>query len=410
MEARMLPHRGVRLTPVRQMYLVAFFSSLSYMAANSVFPPFAREQGYEVAAIGGLMSVFAVASLLSRLPTGALFHGASAPRAIAVGALVQGASTAAYALADGYGALFALRVVGGIAYGVVTTVTMTLLMSAIERPEQRGAVTGWYLFWMAAAYSVGNYGTGVLVDTLGYGATFQLAAAVVLGVLPLLRQWAARPPPLSAPRARPALAFAPRDLRMLASLPLLIPALQAFTVNALFQVMWVFYPLYGLNVGLSLSVLGVQRGAYSSASMLTRPFVGQTGRRVPYSRIATGALVASASLTALVPLFTSFWPLLGLHIVLGGLRSGALVGSMAAAVEYGGDDPRQRGLAAGMYNFATDAGNILGPLAGGLLAEQVGLPALFVLLPALLLAVYLGVLGASRMVVACRRALGRAEA
>jgi MFS family permease len=398
------------LTPVRQMYLVAFFSSLSYMAATSVFPPFARELGFEVGAIGVLMSVYAVASLLSRLPTGALLHGPRAPLAAAVGVLCQAASTVAYTLVDSYGALFALRAIGGLAYGVVTTVNLTLLMGAIERPEQRGAVTGWYLFWMAAAYAVGNYVTGFLVDWLGYHATFRLAAAVPLAVLPLLGLRAALRPPRAIAVGQPGQAFAWRDLRALASLALLVPALQAFTVNALCQVMWVFYPLYGLGVGLSLGVLGVQRGAYSSASMLTRPFVGQAGQRLGYHRIATAALITSAGLTALVPLFTGFWPLLGLHILLGGLRSGALVGSMAATIEYGGADARQRGLAAGMYNFATDAGNILGPLVGGLLAEQFGLPALFVLLPALLLAVYLGLLGASWVVAARQRPLGRAEA
>ena len=403
-----VPRGLLTLTPVRRMYLVAFCSSLGYMAANAVFPPFARELGYDVAAVGALMAIYAVASLLSRLPTGALVHGPRALLAAAAAALLQAGTTAAYPLIDGYGGLLALRGAGGMAFGVVTTVNMALLMGTIERPEQRGAATGWYLFWMAAAYSVGNYVSGFLVDTLGYGLTFQLAALVTLGVLPLLKgRSEGRREPVPAPHR--AEAFALRDLRRMASTALLVPALQAFTVNALSQLMWVFYPLYGLSVGLSLGLLGVQRGAYSSASMLTRPFVGQAGQRLRYSRIGTVALTISAVLTVLVPLFTGFWPLLALNIALGGLRSGALVASMAATIEHGGNDTRQRGLAAGLYNFATDAGNILGPLLGGVVAEQLGLPMMFVIMPVLLLGGYLGLLGASRVAVARQRGLGRAE-
>ena len=59
------------LTPVRQMYLVTFFVSIAYSAANSIFPPFAGALGFDVATVGVLMSIYAVTSLLSRLPAGA---------------------------------------------------------------------------------------------------------------------------------------------------------------------------------------------------------------------------------------------------------------------------------------------------------------------------------------------------
>lgn len=392
------PPGRLALTPVRQMYLLTFFVSYGYSAANSIFPPFAQQRGFDVATVGVLMSAYAVTSLLSRLPAGALFSGPRAPLAAALAMLLQAASIASYTLVDGLGPLLVLRACNGLAYGVVTTVNMTLLMGAIERPDQRGGATGWYLFWMAAAYSIGNFVSGFLVDHFGYGVTFQLAALMTLVVLPMLglraalrRGGATRG---GARRATPGAAF---DWRFLLSLPLLVPALQAFSINALSQLMWVYFPLYGLGVGLSLGAVGVLRGVYSSGSMITRPFVGGLGGRFGYSPVATGTLVVSAALTTLVPLFAAFWPLLALNAVLGGLRSGTLVGSMAATMDLGGD-ARRRGLAAGMYSFGTDAGNILGPVLGGVLAERLGLGPMFAATALTLLAVYLLLLALSALV------------
>jgi MFS family permease len=175
----------------------------------------------------------------------------------------------------------------------------------------------------------------------------------------------------------------------------LVSGLQAFSVNALSQLIWTFYALYGLQVGLTLGMLGLHRGAYSTTSMVARPLVGQLARWISYGSMATWGLVLTAGLTLLVPLLTTFLPLLLLNVVLGGLRAGALVGSMVAAVDYAGSDPRKRGMAAGLYSFATDAANVLAPLIGGVVAERIGLAATFWAMPLGLIAIYLGLLAVS---------------
>jgi predicted MFS family arabinose efflux permease len=119
---------------------------------------------------------------------------------------------------------------------------------------------------------------------------------------------------------------------------------------------------------------------------------------VSYNALATGGLVLTAAVSMLVPLLTTFLPLLLLNIVLGGLRAAALVGSMVAAVEYGGTDPRKRGVAAGVYNFASDAANVLTPFAGGLIADRIGLGPTFWVMSVGLIAIYLGLLGLSILV------------
>ena len=396
MSAASFPSREPVLTPIRQMYLAMFFVAISVSVLTATFPPFVRSAGHDVATVGFLVSVFSVLSLASRLPVGALCTGRRAS-VFAVGATALLAlTTAAYALPGNLFTLLAVRAANGFAYGVVTTVNMALLMEAIDRPERRAGVTGWYLGWIAAGHAVGGYLGGFLVDTLGYQVAYLLVALVVLTALPFTA--ARRATGLREASDRPRGAPPERHWQFLLSLRLLVPALQAFSINALSQIIWAFYPLYGLDVGLTLSMLGLHHGSYATTSMVVRPFVGQLAAWLSYRQLATWGLVATAALTMLVPLFTAFFPLLLLSVVLGGLRAVALVASMVAAVEYAGSDARKRGMAAGVYSFSVDGALVVAPLLGGLVAERTGLVATFWAMPVLLMAVYFVLLAASGVV------------
>jgi len=398
------PARSPTLTPIRQMYLAMFFVAITTAALSSVFPPYVRAAGYDVAAVGFLVSLFSAASLTSRLPAGALAASRHSHLIAAGSTVLLVLSGAAYAAAADFVGLAVVRSLSGFTYGVITTVNMALLMEAIERPEQRASITGWYLGWLAAGYAVGGYLSGFLVDALGFQTAYVIIGAVSLIALPfsLARKSSGTARPAAAEPARASWRWS-----ALLSLALLVPALQAFTLNALSQIVWTFYPLYGLSVGLTLSALGLHGGAFSTTSMMARMLVGQLGSRVSYRGLGTGALVATAVLTMLIPLFTAFWPLLVLIIALGGLRAGALVGSMVAAVDYAGGDARKRGMAAGVYTFGTDSAMVSAPLIGGLLAEQIGLTTIFWALPAALMVLYFALLSGSVLAARGERARSR---
>jgi MFS family permease len=389
--------QGPPLTPISQMYLAMFFVAVAASMTGATFPPYVRASGYDVATVGFLVSVYSVMSLASRLPAGALAAGRRS-HLVAVGATALFAlSTAAYALAGDLASFTVIRVLNGFAYGVITTVNMALLMEAIDQPGRRASATGWYLGWIAAGHAAGGFLSGLMVDHLGYHTAYLLIAVVIVVGLPFSLARGA-PPPTARGLAPPARPGSRVPWRAALSLTLLIPAFQGFTLNALSQVMWTFYPLYGLSVGLTLTVLGVHAGAFSTTSMIARTLVGQIGDRVSYRLIGTLSLFATAALTALVPLFSTFLPLLLLNVLLGALRAGALVGSMVAAFEYAGGDARKRGMAAGVYTFASDVAMVGAPLIGGLMAEQIGLDGTFWALPTALMALYFGLLCVSLLV------------
>lgn len=382
-------------TPVGKTYAAMFIVCISSSALSAVFPPFAQARVPDVTTVGFLVAVYSVLSLASRLPAGALCSAGLGMLGAVGSTLTLAATYAAYAVAADFVSLTAVRALNGLAYGVFTTVNMAQLMEAIERPEQRPVVTAWYLGCMAAGHAVGGFVSGVLADVLGYDRAFLLMALLTLGALPFL---GSRSKPARRPAAPAAQGPSGHQWAFMLSLPLLVSALQGFAVNALSQIIWTFYMLYGLEVGLTLTMLGVHRGAYSTTSMITRPLVGELAGRISYSRLATGGLVLTAGLTLLVPLLTTFWPLLLLNIVLGGLRAAALVGSMVAAVEYAGTDQRKRGAAAGVYSFASDAANVTAPLIGGVLADRIGLGATFWAMSLGLITIYLTLLAVNHLV------------
>src|SRR3954471_5022198 len=383
------------------MYLAMFFVAVAASMTSATFPPYVRASNYDVATVGFLVSVYSVMSLASRLPAGAL-AASRRSHLVAVGATgLFALSTAAYAMAGDLASFTLIRVLSGFAYGVITTVNMALLMEAVDPPERRASVTGWYLGWIAAGHATGGFLSGVMVDHLGFRTAYLLIAVVILVGLPFS---VARGAPTTgarglAPAVRPESRV---PWRAALSLTLLIPALQAFTLNALSQVMWAFYPLYGLSVGLTLTVLGVHAGAFSTTSMVARMLVGQVSHHISYRQLGTLSLFATAVLTLLVPLFSTFLPLLVLNILLGALRAGALVGSMVAAFEYAGGDARKRGMAAGVYSFGTDTAMVGAPLIGGLIAEQIGLDGIFWALPTALMTLYFGLLGVNLLVARAR--------
>ena len=387
---------GLALTPVRRIYVAMFVVAISGSATSAIFPPFAQGAGYDIATVGFLVSIYSVLSLLSRLPAGALCSAGVGPLVAMVSTLLLAATYAAYALSTDALILTLVRGANGLFYGVFTTVNMAQLMDAIDRPDRRAMATAWYLGWLAAGHAVGGFVSGFLADTLGYQLAFVASAVVVLAALPLMLGTGAGGRRPTA--ARPEAGHGERQWRMALDLRLMVAGLQGFSVNALSHIIWTFYALYGLEIGLSLSLIGIHRGAYSTTSMVTRPLVGPLAQRVSYNALATWGLVLTAGVSLLVPLLTTFLPLLLLNIVLGGLRAAALVGSMVAAVEYGGTDPRKRGVAAGVYNFASDGANVLTPFVGGLIADRIGLGPTFWVMSVGLIAIYLGLLGLSVLV------------
>jgi len=160
-----------------------------------------------------------------------------------------------------------------------------------------------------------------------------------------------------------------------------------FTVTAGMSLVIPFLPLYIASLGVH-SLQGIERwsgwvfSAQFVTSFLFQPlwgaFADRYGRKVMLLRAGFGMGIV----TALMGLVGAVWQLLLLRL-LNGVFSGFI--SMAVSLQASITPDEHSGRALGTLQTGAIAGSLIGPLAGGLLAETIGFHAVFYLTGALLL-------------------------
>jgi predicted MFS family arabinose efflux permease len=409
----------MRRWPDPRPYLAVVFIDAGDGIASTLVPLYLDTAGYPVAAIGVLVAVYGITSLISRLPSGLLYRRRRARRLMYFALALQAVSIALYPLpADPL--LFGLvRAVHGFAVGMATTVNMALFMDMLSPGGNRHRHLAAYASALSAGYTVGGLAGGLLGYWLDYGPAFLCAAIFpLLAALCLTTPARSERPTPPAPlptreggespggargtplpgregrdaeyserrgRVRPARLRSVWDA--LRHPQVAVVSLVAFVLGLFHAMAQTFVPLYALNAGLNLAEIGIMRGAHSLANTVARPFCGELTRWLGYHRLATLGMVLLAGVLALTPFQNGLLGLTALFVAVGLCRAGVLVANTVSVADIQ-EGTVSRGLAVGVYSAARDLGSIVGPVAGGYLAAAVGLRAFFWVGPPLVLALY----------------------
>ena len=348
-----------------------------------LIPPYLQHLQFPMAAIGSLISLSPLLSLVSRIPTGIVYKQGRARSLITIAVVVMGVCSFFYSFAVN-AVIFALvHGMNGLAYGAATTLYMAYYVDSLGRDENRSHAMGYYVGSLAVGYSTGNFLAGYVADDFGYDVGFSVAALLALVALAFV--WALGGP--ATPETATAKRIAHNQLRFSDSLKavfdpgMLEVIIMALFLNFLNQVSGVFLPLYGLAVGVTLTQVGVIRGMYTLCNAVTRPLSGFVVTRFGHRRLSRGGLALQSGLLLLVPLCGSFGTLLAVSTGSGFMRAVAIVSNAIGLIEDVDETKVPRGVASGIYNAAGDLGNIIGPSAGGMIAAFTGLAGLFVLTP-----------------------------
>jgi DHA1 family multidrug resistance protein-like MFS transporter len=123
------------------------------------------------------------------------------------------------------------------------------------------------------------------------------------------------------------------------------------------------------------------------AGLLSAPLVGRRADRLGYRKLLLACVLGAAVFTLPQALSHSIWTFLALRFGVGLFLGGILP---TANAWIGRQFPReQRGRIFGITASAMSLGNFLGPLSGGLIAARFGIPVVFVVVAALMLANFL---------------------
>ncbi len=356
------------------VYLVVVGTYTAEGFISVVLSPYLKQQGVPLSQIGAIVAAMSVASLFSRLPAGVLYRPGRANLSIAGAAAVVAAATFFYPRSDSELVLGGLRLVHGFAFGVSTTLNMAQFFDVRPADFERGRAMGIFAACLAFGNMIGNVVGGWWADMFGFEAAFTTAAIFPLLAAAINLQ--IRVEPRGAARqatpSRPGGSTLQRSLEGLRNPGILLATVLLFCLNLLNLMFVPFFNLYGLSIGLSLTVLGLLRGIASFSSVFTRVFAGELGRWFSYNTISRVGITASALLVCAVPLTTAVALLLPLVTAVSVLRSVLTVTGGVSVMDATETTAEQRGVASGIFNMGKDLGSIAGPFLGGLVAGQVG--------------------------------------
>lgn len=401
-----------RDNPLAASYLCVFLYSSGEAALHVLVPPYLSEvQRYGPGVIGVLLAVFALSSLALRLPVGASYSAARTGPMLLLGGCLSAGSFALLPVVDNTVLIGALLAADGIGWAMATTTQLAVLVESRPAAQSIASAMGWYSGFTGLGHAVGGASAGAVAEGLGYSSAFlllatvpALATAIMLRALPaqLLAAQARRmaadpeddpgaenPPRDEQPAGRPTVR---ETLRAVRGLPVAVfsGVVIMFFINAQSALFSSFHPVLALAAGLSLTQIGLLASCRSLASSVTRMGLGVLFTRTNGAWLTTPMLVLGCASLMLLPVVReSFW-LQAVLFVAAGFSRGILrvTGASSAFESVGGEREQSQGIVAALLHMGLDLGKVAGPPLGGVVAEFVGVPAMFQVCGLALLVVY----------------------
>ncbi len=346
--------------------------------ARMAAPLQALQQGQGALTVGLLLALFALLPAMLAIPAGRLAdrYGYHRPVRVAAslslgGALIAAASGSTVALCAA-----AALCGAGSGFGMIAVQRTAGRMARDGADRMR--IFSWVALAPAVANLLGPLLAGVLIDGLGFRATFAVLSLLPAGTL-LFAQSVPHelPAPLavSATRRPPAwdLLREPAFRRLL---------LTNWMVATSWDVFGFALPVVGHQRGLSATTIGGVLAAYALASMAVRLLIPWVAHRLSRRLTMAGALLLTAGVFALFPLLHEVWVMLALAAVLG-LALGAIQPAILASVHDAAPVDRQ-GEALALRSMSVHLSMAIMPLVFGGVGAAIGATALFWLMAATL--------------------------
>jgi len=375
----------------RALWLLCLSIALISAQQNAVLivlPSLLAEQGRSPIAIGTICSLPPLFTLLARLPSGLINSSVWTARLLVGIYAALGASSLLFAFADSLWIIVVLSALSGLFAGVLTTLFLPLYLEAMPTALSKAKAMGYYTGSIALGFAAGGYVAGYGADLLGFAFVFYVAAASTFAGLPplLLGQLDASPLADGGHTKRTAPASSDRRsvIKGLLMPGVMLVLVTSVCLNILYKLPATYLPGYASSFGISLSDVGLLMGSYALCNAIVRPICGPVIERMGVWLTSVICLLAQAVVLILIGFEPSLWMLLAVMLAAGTLRALVMVANAVAMTETMDGRFFTRGMASGMFNAASDVGYIVGPIMAGMIADAVGVRAMFVVAPSVL--------------------------
>jgi MFS family permease len=369
-------YRRLLRRDVVDICILIFIADVVTGVQSPLFSLYTTSLGASLGLLGLITAVLGLTRLVAALPVGMLSDRLDR-KAVLVGGMVMFAvSFVLFAFVPSAGWLAVPRVL--MAIGMVSTFPLGIAyIGDVVETRDRGAAIGVYTAAMGSGFAVGPLVGTWVASVAGFPAAYLTGAAIavvgaVFGATRLIKKKAQPGKGTLAPRLVDIPAFA-----ALIRQPALVMACVANIAMTLSMTgaIFTYFPLYARGVGISTVTIGSLFAWRSIASAAGRVPMGPLSTRLPAHWTLAGVLVVEAAINVMIARNTSPLPLTILLIVEGiGFGVFLVSAQMAVASAAGGTN---RGAAVGLFWMAGSLGDLFSPIALGVIAQELGLIAVF---------------------------------
>ena len=381
-----------------RVLVFAFLQAMGLQAVRPMVSYRALELGADGAWLGVIAGSYAVFSFLAAVPLGRRIERWGEPAVLVAGTLITLVSTLALLFLDTLWALAISQAVFGLGQVMIVIGSQALVGNAgnpHERDRRYGALTvvislaQFVAPASAGLIAGGGFATGVVdsasVDTRSVFALASLTAGLALCVAASMVVWR---PAGAGPRRGVGVSEAERSSRSAMREVLVIPGmprvlLLGVAVITTIDIITAYLPAYAEEAGLSVQTVGFLLATRAIASIVSRVGMLQLMRWLGRRTLLLTAVILAGIALAIFP----FAPLPVQYVLMAIVGLGLGLGQPVTLSWVAGRAPRAlRGPALGVRMSGNRLGQVLVPVAVGLLAGVAGIGVVFIAMAATLLA------------------------
>jgi MFS family permease len=351
---------------MRRLLLLAsamiFFDVAFFAAIAPLLPQYVDELGLTKAEAGVLSAAYAAGTLIGSLPAGFAASRLGPRKAVIHGLLLLGCSSLVFGFANQILLLDAARFIQGIAGALIWSGALTWLITTAPE-EKRGSVIGSALGTAIAGALLGP-ALGAIAGAIGTEPVFSSVLVITI-VLSIAASRLPQPPAPEQQSLREVMAT-------LSSRPVLEAAAFVAVPSVMFGAIEVLVPLRIDALGGGHGVIAAGFIAGAGLEAMLAPLAGRisdrVGRRLPY---VVGLAICAVAMVVIATVAT-------LGLVLGGLILTSLGAGLCFAPaltlisDVAESSRLHQGFAAGVSNMAWAAGQVIGGVGGGVVANLTG--------------------------------------